>query len=360
MTARQEPARRIVALLVVLILATAVPCMPAQATPAEDIFAYAGPDRQQKLEEGAKKEGKILWYTTMILDQRARPLAAAFRKKYPFIDVAVVQLDTGPLVQRSLGEFNARKLDLDMVEGNLPVALALKGVGALAKFRSPQMAGLPPAVIDPEGYFVADREVPLGFGYNTTLLPQAQAPKSRDDLLSPALKGKLSTNDSVQGAIYFGALMREKGEDFVRKLAAQQVTVYSNMSSNAVTDLVASGVAVATFPTSVGQVTSIRDKGAPIAWSPLGKAFTVTGVLGALANSPHPNAAALFMDFLIGDEGQQTMVGTGEGGTRIGLANRYGGYVFEKQYLDTSLPQAEYLGTIKNWTDMFNSIMVKR
>ena len=362
MTARHDPSLRVRGKIMVLVVVVgaALPPALAAATPAEDVFAYAAPDRQQKLEEGAKKEGKILWYTTMILDQRARPLAAAFRKKYPFIDVAVVQLDTGPLVQRSVSEFNARKLDLDVVEGNLPVALALKDVGALAKFRSPQMAGLAPAVIDPEGYFVADREVPLGFGYNTTLLPEAQVPKSRDDLLNPVLKGKLSTNDSVQGAIYFGAILREKGEDFVRKLAVQQITVYSNMSSNAVTDLVASGVAVATFPTSVGQVTSIRDKGAPIAWTPLGKAFTVTGVLGALANSPHPNATALFLDFLISDDGQQTMVSTGEGGTRIGLANRYGGYVFEKQYLDTSIPQAEYLNTIKNWANMFNSIMIKR
>jgi len=359
MTARQEFAGGTIGLLVGLVIAAASGA-PAKATSAEDIFTYTGADRQQKLEDGAKKEGKILWYTTMILDQRARPLATAFRKKYPFIDVQIVQLDTGPLVQRSVSEFNAKKSDLDMVEGNLPVPLALKGIGALAKFRSPQMEGLPAAVIDPEGYFVADREVPLGFGYNTTLMTEAEAPKSLDDLLSPTLKGKLSSNDSVQAAIYFGAITREKGEDFARKLAAQQVTVYSNMSSNAVTDLVASGVAVATFPTSVGQVTSIRDKGAPIAWSPVGKAFTVLGVLGAMANSPHPNSTALFMDFLISDDGQHTMVGTGEGGTRIGLANRYGGYVFEKQYLEPSIPQVEYLSTIKNWTDTFNSIMVKR
>src|SRR5262249_8597422 len=211
--------------------------------------------------------------------------------------VQIVQLDTGPLMQRAVSEFSARRFDLDMIEGSIPVSLALKRAGALAKFRSPQLAGLPPAVIDPDGYFVGDREVPLGFGYNTTLMSETQAPKSLDDLLSPALKGKMSTNDSVQAATYLGAIARAKGEDFVRKLAEQQITVFSNMSSNAVTDLVASGVAVATFPTSVGQVTSIRDKGAPIAWTPLGKAFTVTGVLGALANSPHPNATALFLDF---------------------------------------------------------------
>jgi iron(III) transport system substrate-binding protein len=187
-----------------------------------------------------------------------------------------------------------------------------------------------------------------------------QAPKSFDDLLSPALKGKLSTNDSVQAATYFGAIARAKGEDFIRKLAEHKITVYGNMSSNAVTDLVASGVAVATFPTSVGQVVATRNKGAPIAWAPLGKAVALLGALCALANAPHPHAATLFLDFLISEEGQQTLVGTGEGGTRIGLVSGYGGYVFEKQYLETSLPQIDYLDTIKKWTDMFNSTMLKR
>jgi len=152
MTARQEFAGGTIGLLVGLVIAAASGA-PAKATSAEDIFTYTGADRQQKLEDGAKKEGKILWYTTMILDQRARPLATAFRKKYPFIDVQIVQLDTGPLVQRSVSEFNAKKSDLDMVEGNLPVPLALKGIGALAKFRSPQMEGLPAAVIDPRRLF---------------------------------------------------------------------------------------------------------------------------------------------------------------------------------------------------------------
>jgi iron(III) transport system substrate-binding protein len=354
----QNSVHRAIRLLAGLALAVTAAGTSAKAMPPEDVFAYTGPDRQQKLEEGAKKEGKILWYTTMILDQRSRPLAEAFRKNYPFVEVQIVQLDTGPLIQRALGEFNAKKFDLDMIEGNLPVPLALKNVGALAKFRSPQIAGLPPAVVDPDGYFVADREVPLGFGYNTNQMKEP--PKSFDELLTPAMKGKLTTNDSVQAATYFGAMARDKGMDFVRQLATQQVMVYSNMSSNAVTDLVASGVAVSTFPTSVGQVVSRRDKGAPIAWAPLGKALTALGLFGALANSPHPHATALFLDFLISEDGQKTMVSTGEGGTRVGLQNRYGGYVFEKQYLDTSIPQAEYLSTIKSWTDLFNSMMVKR
>src|SRR5215470_12941048 len=128
MAGKRVLARTAAALAMGAILAAA-PWFPAGATPAEEVFTYAGPDRQQKLEEGARKEGKILWYTTMILDQRARPLAAAFRKKYPFIDVQIVQLDTGPLMQRAVSEFNAKRFDLDMIEGSIPISLALKRAG---------------------------------------------------------------------------------------------------------------------------------------------------------------------------------------------------------------------------------------
>jgi iron(III) transport system substrate-binding protein len=332
----------------------------AQApTTPEAIFAYTGADRQQMLEDGARKEGKVLWYTSEILDQRARPLAETFRKKYPFIDVQIVQLDNGPLVQRATEEFNAKKYDLDIIEGGLVVALPLKGMGALAKFVSPEFSAIPAGARDPDGYFVGDREIPLGFGYNTKITPEAQGPKSFDDLLAPAWKGKLSTNDSTQGATYFGGILQQKGEDFARKLATQNVIVES-MSSNAVNELVAAGTVASTFPTSVGQVAFSRKAGAPIAWSPLGKAITLLGVIDVMSHSPHPHAAALYADFLISDEGQKALVQTQEGGTRIGLQNQYGGYEFEKLYFDTSVPQSEYVGDIKKWAESFNSILAKR
>ena len=327
-------------------------------TTADQIFAYTGADRQKMLEAGAKKEGKVLWYTSEILNQRARPLANLFHQKYPYIDVDIVQLDSGPLLQRSVEEFGAKKYDVDVIEGNLPVALALQKIGALGRFLSPELAGLPQGVIDPNHYFVGDREIPLGIAFNTTIVPEANAPKSLDDLLNPFWKGKLSTNDSVQGSTYFGAMGEVNGQDYLRKLADLQITVYSNMSSNAVTDLVAAGTVVSTFPTSVGQVAVSRQKGAPIAWAPLGKAITILGILEVMSHTAHPHAAALFADFLISQEGQEALVKTQEGGTRIGLANQYGGYTFEKLYFDTSVPQTEYIDDIKKWSVLFNSLLV--
>lgn len=332
---------------------------PAAALTPEEVFTYSGADRQKVLEEGAKKEGAILWYTTMILDQRARPIANVFMKKYPFINVQIVQIDSGPMIPRVLGEFNAKKFDLDIVEGSYPVLLSLKKGGALAKFSSPALSAIPKGALDPQGYFFGDREIPQGFAYNTSAVPQDKVPKSAKDLLDPFWKGKLSTNDSVQGMNYFGALSVLYGDSYAKELSKHGVTVYSNMSSNAVTDLVASGVAIATFPTSVGQVVASQRKGAPIAWTSLGPAVTTVGMVGLLANAPHPHAAALFADFLASEEGQLTLVKTGEGGTRIGIANDYGGYQFEKNYFESTVPQDSYMDSVKDWAGYFKTLFAK-
>ena len=40
--------------------------------------------------EAAKKEGTVVWYASAVANQLARPLAAAFEKKYPGIKVQLV------------------------------------------------------------------------------------------------------------------------------------------------------------------------------------------------------------------------------------------------------------------------------
>src|SRR5581483_1385362 len=53
----------------------------------EQLATYDGPDRQQILEEGARKEGKLTWYTSSIRETIGQPMMAAFTKKYPFLQV---------------------------------------------------------------------------------------------------------------------------------------------------------------------------------------------------------------------------------------------------------------------------------
>ena len=59
----------------------------ARAATVEEIALMNRADRQKILVEGARKEGKVSWYTTLIVDQVVRPVKEAFEKEYPFIQV---------------------------------------------------------------------------------------------------------------------------------------------------------------------------------------------------------------------------------------------------------------------------------
>src|SRR5712691_5920331 len=75
-------------------------------TSMAELAVYAGADRQQVLEEGARKEGSLLLYTSSV-DTARRPLTDAFMKKYPFIKVDAFRASNEELVPRMLEEFKA-------------------------------------------------------------------------------------------------------------------------------------------------------------------------------------------------------------------------------------------------------------
>ena len=66
----------------------------ASAQRAEDILLYKGPDREQKLIEGAKKEGQVVIYSALIVNQAMRPIAEKFGKKYPFVKLSYWRADS--------------------------------------------------------------------------------------------------------------------------------------------------------------------------------------------------------------------------------------------------------------------------
>jgi ABC-type Fe3+ transport system substrate-binding protein len=187
----------------------------------------------------------------------------------------------------------------------------------------------------------------------------SDAPKTFEDLLNPKWKGKLATTDNVQSIQYLGAVIKINGEEYLRKLASQDVTVYSS-SNSAMTQLTMAGQAAANFPSSVGLVEAGKKQGQPISWSSLGKAPAGLGALAVTAKAPHPNATMLFIDFLLSDEGQRVLAGTGEGGTRKGNPNQYGGNTFEKVYMDFIVPAAQYQTEYQKWEQLHKSLFVNR
>ena len=122
-----------------LALSWAAPMLPAsEAATVEQIALLKGSDRQKVLIEGAKKEGKVVWYSTLIIDQLVRPVKVAFEKEYPFLQVEYFRGNTERVVQKAVSEYQAKHYEVDILDGTTSPTLANKA-GIMQRFFSPSL-----------------------------------------------------------------------------------------------------------------------------------------------------------------------------------------------------------------------------
>ena len=105
----------------------------AQAQPktVAEIAQYKGADRKAIFEEGAKKEGRILIYST---GTQAEPVYKAFGEKYPFIKVESLRQDSSLITRRLLEEYNAGTFNADALQLNTAGLHPLLEAGVLQPY----------------------------------------------------------------------------------------------------------------------------------------------------------------------------------------------------------------------------------
>ena len=294
--------------LAVVLAIQAAAIGPAAAT-VEDVALIKAPNRQSLLEEGAKKEGKLLWYTTLIVNQALKPLKEAFEKKYPFVQVEFHRADSEQLAQRMLVEYQAKRFDVDMLDGTSTIVM-LKKAGFIQRFASPLLRDYPARLKDGQGYWAVPNVYFMTLGYNTKLVKPNEVPRTLNDLLLPKWQGKMiwSTSGGSGAPIFIGNTLmtmgQEAGMNYLKKLAAQNVAK-STASNRAVLDMViAEEYAIAINIFNYHAVIS-RSAGAPVDWQALEPVPGQVKTLGLAKNAPHPHAAMLMIDFLLSKEGQK-------------------------------------------------------
>jgi ABC-type Fe3+ transport system substrate-binding protein len=294
--------------LAVVLAIQAAASDPAAAT-VEDVALTKAPNRQSLLEEGAKKEGKLFWYTTLIVNQALKPLKEAFEKKYPFVQVEFHRADSEQLAQRMLVEYQAKRFDVDMLDGTSTIVM-LKKAGFIQRFASPLLRDYPARLKDGQGYWAVPNVYFMTLGYNTKLVKPNEVPRTLNDLLLPKWQGKMiwSTSGGSGAPIFIGNTLmtmgQEAGMNYLKKLAAQNVAK-STASNRAVLDMViAEEYAIAINIFNYHAVIS-RSAGAPVDWQALEPVPGQVKTLGLAKNAPHPHAAMLMIDFLLSKEGQK-------------------------------------------------------
>ena len=261
------------------------------------------------LYEAAKKEGELVWYTTLIVNQAVRPLIEAFNKRYPGIEVKYSRADSGPTAIKIMNEARAGKVQADVFDG-IDTTPPLLKAGLAAPFVPSAADKYPAGLKDPQGRWNGLLLYYLTPAINTKLTPKEQWPTTAQDLLDPRWKGKMawSTVPAAGAATFVGSTLQtmgeEKGMAFLRELAKQNV-INVDATNRAIVDQVILGQ----YPLALGifnhhALLSAR-KGAPVQWLKLEPISAPTHSIGLIKDAPHPNAGKLLIDFLTSEEGQK-------------------------------------------------------
>jgi len=267
-----------------------------------------------ELIEAAKKEGKIVWYTSVELEL-AEKVAKAFEAKYPGIPVQVERSGAERNFQRLSQEYSSNIHEADFVNSSDAAHFIVwKRQGWLAPFVPDEVAQYyPPEQKDPDGTYATWRMTLSIMGYNTRLVKPDQAPKSFADLLDPKWAGKMvKAHPGYSGTILTSTfeMARDLGWDYFAKLAKQRV-----MQVQSATDpprKLAAGERSIMIDGSEYVLLIAKEKGSPVEpIYPTEGSPSIVGPSAVLKDAPHPNAARLFAIYSFSIECQQLIVDVG-------------------------------------------------
>jgi iron(III) transport system substrate-binding protein len=296
-------------LLFALALVSSVSAQTSKPISIEQLAAYNKPDREKVLYDGAKSEGKITWYTSLA-GESYKQLAGAFETTYPGVKVESYRATRQEMSARITAESQAQRYIVDTIETTIPLLKLLKENSMLVPYYFPTQAKFPDNTKEKTAkglvFWAIDRESHIGLAYNKNSIASKLAPRNYDGILRSELKDKIAFAGSDTGVTVIGAMLKFKGEEYVKKLKTQNPAIH-NVSGRALLDLVISGE-VGVSPTIFRNHVEVSLKaGAPIEWIPMDVVPANSGSTAVSGKAPHPHAALLLADFILGAGGQKVL-----------------------------------------------------
>ena len=268
-----------------------------------------GASAQDARLEAAKKEGKVVWYTSLALPS-AEKVAKLFETAYPGIKVEVNRTGSERIIARVMQELKANIKNVDVVHtSDAGHFVYFKAQKLLTKYTPAGVEAFPAGFKDKDGYFYGLRATVNVIAYNTKTVSAAEAPKTWKDLLDPRWKGKMVTaHPGYSGVIstHVLALVNQYGWDYFKQLAQNKLMLVQSAVDPS--GVVASGERPVAVDGGEYTFYQIKKKGNPveIVYPKEGVPLVVSPT-AIMSFAPHPNAAKLFTDFTFSREIQQVM-----------------------------------------------------
>ncbi len=272
----------------------------------------AGPAEAQNVTEQAKKEGKVVWYSSLGLSV-AQKVCDTFNKKNLGVTCELNRDGSERIFQKVMQEASANLWIADVVHtSDISHFLDFKAKGMLAKYAPAGSERFRQEFKDKDGFYTVLRGTPYVIGINSQKVTKADAPRRWKDLLDPKWKGKLvQAHPGYSGVVVTGitGLLGAFGWDYFAALAKNEPLIVQSAEDPPMK--LAGGEA---WVGASGEYNLYREakKGNPIeiVFPEEGVPF-VSSANAVMAKAPHPNAARFFTDWLFGKEAQQLLVDDG-------------------------------------------------
>lgn len=255
----------------------------------------------------AEAEGEVLFYTHDG-EAGASAVVEGFNKAYPKIKANYLRAQNGALYNKILSERGAGRFSVDAIQfSEIGTAIDFQKKGGFEQYASPQFAAYDSKYeSNPPGFWTWSGVTFAGIAYNTDRVKPEEAPKTWKDLLDPKWRNAISVKQATSGMQFaqWYALRKDFGDDYWKEFAKQRPKGFDARAQ--LFDRLAKGDDKVCALAEYAGYELYHQKGAPIAYvmPPAGLPVTPT-CAGVVSKAPHPEAAKLFIDWLLSPAGQE-------------------------------------------------------
>ena len=344
--------------LAILALAVSSASFAVEPTPGVVAAAtYKGVDRTERLVAAARQEGELMLYSSLTQDDQLR-LAADFKRRYG-VTVKFWRGSQAHILQRVITETRAGRFEFDVLETNAPQIEALAREKLLQKMASPYVEEvLLPETVPAHGEWAPDRLNLVVYAYNTSAVKPADVPRAWADLLEPKWKRRIGME--ATNVEWFAALVeamgRKPGLELFRRMGDNGVAVRTGHNHSA--GLVAAGEIPLMLGIYSHDAERMKAKSAPVEWFVLPPAVVLPSAVAVSRRAPHPNAAALFYDYMLTD-GQRLYLEVNRVPANRNYDTPVRRLVAERQPIKV-VNSHEVIDNYEQWHELYKKLIVDR
>ncbi len=312
--------------------------------------------QESKLYEAAKKEGSIVWYVSQTTTEFADLACRQFNARYTGVTCNAVRASGQVVMQRLMQEVKANAVQADVMSTNDDGQMViLDRAKQVAEYAPENQTYMIPALLKAGNgsKWSITSVAPLGMMANSKLVPAEDAPKDWKDLLDPRWKGQVAIgHPGFSGSVGVWVVTMKKlyGWDYFEQLAKNQPQVGRSIADGV--SLVESGERrIAVVPMTLAEGSKVQGR-PTLPLYPASGLILPPGVTGIMAKAPHPNAARLFLEFLLSKEYSETLRKTARWPLRTDVAAPEGMPGLDGQKL-ISTPTEEVMEQLKEVQQQF-------